>query len=181
MLKEIEGFSGKYKVDEEGRVYSMVLRCRGVQDDPVKELTPNDNKGYLRVALRYIGEDKVIGKYVHRLVAEAFLEGSEEGMTVNHKDGNKHNNSVENLEWCTQQENVDHAWRTGLSTDDMNKGKGMTMYVGTSTITGVQVVCVGKEELKSAGFTHSGVVRSISGERGPVHKGHTWKKVKSSE
>lgn len=74
-----------------------------------KQIKPQKNgKGYLRV---YIGKK---GYFVHRLVAIAFIPNPENKPQVNHKDGNKLNNSVENLEWCTNQENRTHAIKNGL-------------------------------------------------------------------
>lgn len=64
--------------------------------------------GYLRVQIT--GETKL----VHRLVAEAFLPIEAGKDFVNHKDGNKQNNNVSNLEWCTRSENMKHAYRMGL-------------------------------------------------------------------
>jgi len=180
-MKVIEGYDGRYKIDEDGNVFSMVLRGKGVQAAPVTKLKHSDNRGYKRVSLRIDSNSPVKGKYVHRLVAEAYIPNPGKLSEVNHIDGDKSNNSVTNLEWCDRQTNIDHAWATGLSTNGMNIGKGQTTYIGTNVVTGDQIVCVGKEELKRAGFTHSGIVRAINGERGPIHKGHTWKKIKSSE
>lgn len=68
--------------------------------------------GYLVVNIRVEGERKPV--YIHRLVAEAFIENPLDKDCVNHKDGNKHNNDITNLEWVTDPENKDHALRTGL-------------------------------------------------------------------
>lgn len=66
---------------------------------------PTDNgKGYLKIAW----------KYVHRMVAETFLEKIEGKDFVNHLDGNKQNNKVDNLEWCTRSENMQHAHDNNL-------------------------------------------------------------------
>ena len=59
-------------------------------------------------------------KTIHRLVAEAFLSNINNFEQVNHIDGNKHNNNVDNLEWCTQKYNIQEAWRMGLA----KRGKG---------------------------------------------------------
>jgi hypothetical protein len=68
--------------------------------------------GYLTLTLR---RDNVpIVQSVHRLVAEAFLGGPHPGFDVNHIDGDKTNNRIENLEWCTREENIRHAVSTGL-------------------------------------------------------------------
>lgn len=69
----------------------------------------NKKSGYWSVQLSEKGNKKRF--YLHRLVALAFLENKENKETVNHKDGNLDNNSLENLEWATQKENSDHAYR----------------------------------------------------------------------
>lgn len=81
--------------------------------------------GYVLVRFAYIeeltGKKKRLSRLVHRLVATAFIENPNNYSEVNHKDGDKENNSVDNLEWCTHQENIKHAWETGLSKNS-NKG-----------------------------------------------------------
>lgn len=64
--------------------------------------------GYLRT--QFDGKTRT----VHRVIAEAFLPSDEGKEFVNHKDGNKRNNNISNLEWCTREENIQHAYRTGL-------------------------------------------------------------------
>lgn len=71
-----------------------------------------DHKGYLVTDL-YTNGNRCT-KRVHRLVAEAFIPNPDNKPEVNHKDGNRHNNAVSNLEWVTKTENCRHAWDTGL-------------------------------------------------------------------
>lgn len=73
-----------------------------------------DKQGYQRVGL-YVGNYKSKTIKVHRLVAETFIDNIENKKDVNHIDGNKSNNNVSNLEWCTRSENVKHSFRVGLS------------------------------------------------------------------
>ncbi len=70
------------------------------------------NNGYLKVDLSEGG--KRINYFVHRLVAFAFLDKPKNGNIVNHIDGNKSNNRISNLEWCTYKENTQHSFKTGL-------------------------------------------------------------------
>ena len=101
----VVGLEGKYKVSNLGRVRSYIKGGR------IK--SPNKTKcGYLVVNLFY--DCGLHGKLVHRLVAEAFIPNPENKRTVNHKNGNKEDNRVENLEWMTTSENVKHAFETGL-------------------------------------------------------------------
>lgn len=74
-----------------------------------------EHYGYHFVALSK--DNGYHNKLVHRLVAEAFIPNPNNYPCVNHKDGNKSNNSVSNLEWCTIKQNLHHAVETGLAPD----------------------------------------------------------------
>lgn len=100
-----------YTVYEDGRIYSKRFK---------KFLTPKLNwDGYHRVQIWKDNKCKMISW--HRIVAETFIPNPEHKPFVNHINGNKTDNRVENLEWCTQQENIVHAWTTGLSKVHSNK------------------------------------------------------------
>lgn len=71
-------------------------------------------KGYLQVSLTN-SQNKITNESAHRLIAEAFIPNSENKSQVNHKNGIKTDNRVENLEWCTGSENMIHAIESGLS------------------------------------------------------------------
>lgn len=92
-----------YEVSNTGKIRNKTTKC---------ELKQSDNgKGYKTVGIWV--ENNTIKKkfYVHRLVAYAFIENPYDKKYINHKDGNKSNNSVENLEWCTCSENQIHKYR----------------------------------------------------------------------
>ena len=107
----IEGHEGLYMVSNLGRVMSVpTVSQRGGHKyrKPGMEIKPQDNgRGYKFVALYKDGSQLLMT--VHRLVASAFLENPEEKPDVNHKDGDKANNKVDNLEWVTKSENMRHA------------------------------------------------------------------------
>lgn len=95
-----------YKVSSDGQVKS--LKTGTIMKPSI------NNAGYLSVRL-FDGE-KHHSKTVHRLVAEAFCDGRKDGFEVNHIDGNKQNNSRDNLEWCSHSSNTRHAINNGLFT-----------------------------------------------------------------
>lgn len=114
-LKAVNNFSN-YKIDENGRVFNT-------QGKEIKQ-TINRN-GYSMVVLSNNGRAKNCS--VHRLVAEAYIPNPENKPEVNHKDSNRKNNSVSNLEWCTHSENMKHGYKYGfkqsyLSHDDQKRG-----------------------------------------------------------
>jgi hypothetical protein len=107
--KDVLGFEGIYKVSNKARVMSL-LKWRGSDS---RILVQNISKtGYYVVTLFKPGFNRVYK--VHRLIAEAFLPNPENKRTVNHIDGNKLNNTVGNLEWATDLENIRHAFENKL-------------------------------------------------------------------
>ncbi|QWV94881.1 HNH endonuclease [Geomonas oryzisoli] len=108
--KEIPGFEGLYAVTRNGVVYS--LPRRGVKKLKIMKHVKNMKADYIRVKLSCNGEDDLY--YVHRLVAETYIPNPECKPMVNHIDGDKTNNRIENLEWVTRLENQIHAFETGL-------------------------------------------------------------------
>lgn len=101
MWKDIKGYEGYYQVSDEGQIQRIL------KDGRTKTVKNRPNGKYYTVCLSKKGEKFTYA--VHRLVAETFLGLPEERMEVNHKDGNKKNNRLENLEWVTQTENRIHA------------------------------------------------------------------------
>ena len=112
--KWIEDFEESYEISDEGDVRSY----RRFKDEGRIMKLSNQN-GYLKVVLNVNG--KTFHKRVHRLVAFAFLPKPDYKNQVNHKNGNKHDNRVENLEWTTPAENTRHASDTGLLLPYQNK------------------------------------------------------------
>lgn len=115
--KRVSGFEDSYEVSSSGQVRSLtrtIYTSDGKSYEiPGKLLKISDNgSGYKFVSLQK--HSKCTQRTVHRLVAEAFIPNPENKTTVNHKDGDKSNNDVSNLEWATYSENNTHALATGL-------------------------------------------------------------------
>lgn len=106
--KDICGYEGVYQVSNTGKVRRLTFTNNQITKFKVHEIRPTDNgNGYLIVGLKVNGKRK--NHYVHRLVAEAFCNRTLETAVVNHKDYNKYNNSANNLEWCTQKQNISYS------------------------------------------------------------------------
>lgn len=105
--KDVVGFEDYFKISSFGNLFSKrTNKCLKKHKHP---------HGYLHVATKIGGrKGKNVCFKLHRLVADAFLDGKLEGYVVNHLNGIKYDNRVENLEWCSHKENYDHAVKIGL-------------------------------------------------------------------
>lgn len=112
-MRPVPGFEGIYSATVDGRIYSHPRvdarghRRRGKYLRPIA-----DRDGYLRVHTCIGGVRQK--KSIHRMVAAAFIPNDDSKPEINHISGKKSNNSVTNLEWCTLQENYEHAIALGL-------------------------------------------------------------------
>lgn len=159
----VKDFEDIYQVSSFGKVMN------GLTNKILKQQI--DKNGYKTVTLSANGEK--YAKRVHRLVAEAFIEGDHTGMDVNHIDGNKLNNRLSNLEFCTRKENINHALKYDLSKTN-NFGKNP-----------IKVKCneTGKvyESINSCsrdtGVDTSDIKRYIDGKVKNTCKGYTFTKI----
>ena len=149
IYKDIEGYEGYYQISNLGNVKSLITNKLIACDC--------NNMGYKRVTL-YKPKRKRF--FVHRLVAYYFCNGYEEGLVVNHIDGNKQNNIYTNLEWCTHSENDLHAYEKGLRI--VNNARRVAKYdlegnklaeyntlkeaseMNNTSDVGIRLVCQGK-------------------------------------
>jgi len=161
---DVAGYSGSYQVSSLGRVRSVERvdsdgnRRRGQHMIPYRKAN-----GYVAVTLWSCGKGKE--RYVHRLVAAAFIDNPNDLPQVNHKDGDTANNAVENLEWVTNAENQTHARRV--------LAKGVRAVCGISEASGEEVYFPSLQHAVEAGFVRANIQKCIAGTRN-VHRGYKW-------
>ena len=183
--KDVVGYENLYQVSNLGRIKSkerLVNQRYGKRIVKEKILSPFiSNSGYYAIVLHKTRPIFKL-KYIHRLVANAFLPNKNNLEQVNHKDGNKLNNNISNLEWCSRSDNMKHAIKIGLFSQDivnerikqMNKivrkpilqiknGKIIAEYEST--------VLAGKQFTKNADRNISACARGLL----PSAYGYQWK------
>lgn len=111
LRKSINGYDGKYEIDDLGNVYSCKTN---------EQMSPHLKNGYL--AIRLFKDGQYSPKYIHRLVAETFIPNPNQFSEVNHIDLNKTNNTVSNLEWCDRSYNLQHSYDNGRKRFGENHG-----------------------------------------------------------
>lgn len=168
---DICGYEGKYQISDLGRVRSVpgtYLRAGIEVKRKGKILKQQETgKGYLRVTFGEGGEKKTY--QVHRLVAKAFIPKIEGKEQINHIDGDKRNNSANNLEWVTCKENMRHAKENGLRPDfsTFDWGSPKVAVAKCDLETG-EVIEIYKSVTRAAyanGLRRSNISKVIHGER----------------
>ena len=141
---------GDYTLFDDGEILSK---------DKKIMMPQKDGKGYLRIRLRYGDVDKYgAATYkIHRLVAENFIPNPEKKPQVNHKNGDKTDNRVENLEWATNSENINHAIETGLLDNTSNQMNKLGGQIRTAIETGYVI----KDIAEKNGIAESTIRRRV--------------------
>jgi len=179
--KTIEGFEN-YEVSNYGNVRSKdrVVKRRGndthLKGMPLKMTT---NRGYSRVTLYNGKRDKHSQFFVHKLVAMAFIPNPDNLPYINHKDENKTNNHVENLEWCTAKYNSNY----GTAIERRVAHQDWQSIADKQSIAVIQMDLDGNEirhyksmkEAESYGFNSASICKCCSGYL-KTYKGYLWKK-----
>ena len=154
--RKVSGFEKCYEVSSLGRLRNIrtgkILRSKELRGGYVVDILCDNNR---RKTVRR-----------HRLVAEAFIPNPDNKPEINHKNGNKADNAISNLEWATHRENTDHSWATGLtklptptekSVSQYFEGKWIATYRSlkyAEKLTGINIASILKcctRERKSAG------------------------------
>ena len=186
--KPVKNFEGILEVDSKGNIYS-VDRVYSRSDTGTlckvkgKVLKfQEDNCGYSRLRTRDRDGKKVSLK-VHRVVAEAFIPNPRGLPQVNHKDGNKKNNNVDNLEWVDNKTNQIHALANGLK--EMPSGRksarlSFTTFAITLDTNEIVAIMNGNEEMKNYGFDFRLVSAVVKGKR-THHRNCTFYRINIKE
>ena len=177
--KDVVGFEGFYKVSNEGNVYSVGRKhAQGVKRGG-RILKPSyDKDGYLRVNLCKNGKQKT--RFIHRLVAGAFVPNPNGYSEINHRDENKVNNYANNLEWCTREHNVNHGTLIERSAQTRSKKVKATNIETNEVITFNSTVEAGRKGYNQGGVAkacrgvYKGRAGKLVGGDGRTYKGYRW-------
>ncbi len=161
----------------EGYSVSSYGNIRNDKTGNIRKFVPSKHNRYARLSIGNTAHRKQYA--VHRLVAEAFLEKPEGAYEVNHINGNKYDNRVENLEWCTHSENMKHACRTGLCPYPKAPTSPVVQLSPNMQILGIYDSCV--EASEATGVPVNTIYCTVcQGNKNPVN-GNVWIKLRDME
>ena len=185
-MEEWKQITPEYAISSYGRIKSLdrvLVNEKGVAVKyKGKILKPHlNNQGYYKAGVK---KGKLPSKYIHRLVAMAFIPNPDNKPCVNHIDNDPTNNNVKNLEWCTHKENFDWMAKQGRNkrtkkwVDNLNRGLNpMRKAVKATNIkTGETMVFNGVNETRKYGFQPSCVCSCCKDNR-KTHGGYTWEYI----
>lgn len=153
--RPVKGFEEVYEVNRVGQV----RRTNGRLMNPWA-----NHNGYMLVKLTCVKLKKRADYRIHRLVAEAYLPNPENKPYINHIDNNPANNSIENLEWCTQGENIQHARNQGRMADRYWKGKRSP----NASLTDEQIKNI--RELRAQGLSYQRIADDVGTNKRTVER-----------
>jgi len=176
--KDIPDFEGIYQVSNFGRVKSLERLTKNKQGTCLRKeklLTLNiSNKGYAKVKLYNTNKNIKKTIFVHKLVGVCFLDNLNQYKEINHIDGDKLNNKMDNLEWCSRSHNVKETYRLNLKKEETYKGEGNA----TSKLKEQDVLLIRK--LHKQGMSNKELAikfNVVSGTIGFIVNNQTWKHI----
>lgn len=179
--KDIPEYKGYYQASNLGRIKSLdreISRVRNGKQHryfrPGRILSPTiEGCGYYQVLITIKGIEHR-HKKVHRLVASAFIENPLNKKCVNHKDGNKGNNGLDNLEWVTHGENLVHAHKTGLKKPQQLGKSGILHHLSKRVVSINQLAIMEHGSIRECAKYFKVDSTSIRNwiDSGLVHRGH---------
>lgn len=170
--RSIVGYEGRYAVSATGEIMSMDFKGSGLPG--IMKTSPHMS-GYRQINLT-IKRGVVLRHLVHRLVAQAFLGECPADWQVNHKNGIKSDNNIENLEYCTPSDNKKHSVATGLCTYRLGQEHQ------NSKLTSADVLRI--RELLTIGMSQTEIAKGYRVTRGAIGciaRGRTWAHLKNIE
>lgn len=176
MWKDVVGYEDLYSVNELGQIKRK--HRIWIREEDGAKITINEMIMKTRVLRGYetigLTKDHIqLTKPVHRIIAKAFIPNPENKPEINHKDGNKLNNSIENLEWVTESENTLHAFRLGLrKTTDGGTSKSVAK-LNPNTKEILEIYPSLRELDRTTSFLRKEV--SLACRNGRLYKGYCWK------
>lgn len=179
--KDVPGYEGIYQASNLGNVrscdrnfvYPSIGKTQFIKGKVLTKFVTN--RGYQRVKFSVGSDRKMVS--VHRIIAETFIPNPNNYPVVNHIDGDTKNNSVSNLEWCTQSKNIQHAFKNGLSKGlrgDLSPHKVAVMQYEKDGTFVKRWSCM-VEAARHIGGTKNGIYSACNLKNCKTYKGYIWK------